>query len=131
MKHVSRARDKVRVLNRRKMTARRTDEAHRRATTDLFMLAASGLLLIFSLWSLYFDQTAQNMLRTLRTTITHGTAITSSSLPLRTSAPDRPSPSTPSAAMHASANFSRAWLSAYHLLFGFVTVWWLHVRPQL
>ena len=39
---------------------------------DLLILAGSGLLLVFSLWWLYFDRTTQHMLRSMRTTITWG-----------------------------------------------------------
>jgi low temperature requirement protein LtrA len=44
------------------------DERHR-MDVDLLVLAGSGLLLVFSLWWLYFDRTAQRMLRSLGTTI--------------------------------------------------------------
>lgn len=39
---------------------------------DLLVLAGSGLLLIFSLWWLYFDRTTQRMLRSMPTTIIWG-----------------------------------------------------------
>ncbi|MFE5079460.1 low temperature requirement protein A [Streptomyces mirabilis] len=39
---------------------------------DLLVLAGSGLLLIFSLWWLYFDRTTQRMLRSMPTTIVWG-----------------------------------------------------------
>jgi low temperature requirement protein LtrA len=47
-------------------------DEHDGADADLLVLAASGLLLIFGLWWLYFDQTTQGMLRTLRPTIIWG-----------------------------------------------------------
>jgi len=39
---------------------------------DLLVLAGSGLLLVLSLWWLYFDRTTQRMLRSMRTTIIWG-----------------------------------------------------------
>ncbi|MFF7602630.1 low temperature requirement protein A [Streptomyces mirabilis] len=39
---------------------------------DLLVLAGSGLLLVFSLWWLYFDRTTQRMLRSMSTTIIWG-----------------------------------------------------------
>ncbi|MFF8029352.1 low temperature requirement protein A [Streptomyces sp. NPDC007896] len=39
---------------------------------DLLVLAGSGLLLVFSLWWLYFDRTTQRMLRSMPTTIIWG-----------------------------------------------------------
>nr|WSY53613.1 low temperature requirement protein A [Streptomyces sp. NBC_00886] len=47
------------------------DERHR-VDVGLLVLAGSGLLLVFSLWWLYFDRTAEHMLRSLRTTIIWG-----------------------------------------------------------
>jgi low temperature requirement protein LtrA len=71
---------------------------------DLLVLAGSGLLLIFSLWWLYFDRTTQRMLRSMPTTIIwgygHYLVFTSTA-------------ATPSSAMRTSHTCSRAWLSAY------------------
>lgn len=47
-------------------------DEHHGVDTDLLILAGSSLVLIFSLWWIYFDRTRQTMLRTLSTAIVWG-----------------------------------------------------------
>jgi low temperature requirement protein LtrA len=47
-------------------------DSHNGTDADLMVLAGSGLLLVFSLWWLYFDRTTQRMLGSVRTTIIWG-----------------------------------------------------------
>ncbi|NUT37861.1 MAG: low temperature requirement protein A [Hamadaea sp.] len=47
-------------------------DEHHGIDADLLILAGSGLVLIFSLWWIYFDRTRQTMLRTLSTAIVWG-----------------------------------------------------------
>jgi len=101
------------------------------ADVDLLVRAAGGLLLIFGLWWLYFDQTTQGMLRTLRSTIIWGyghylvfaaTAAIGAGLSVAVDAVDG----------HAHLTDVQLGLTVgVPLAVWMVTVSWLHVGPPL
>jgi low temperature requirement protein LtrA len=106
------------------------DERHG-VDADLLVLAGSGLLLVFSLWWLYFDRTAQHMLRTLRTTIIWGyghyfifasTAAIGAGLSVAVDALDG----------HAHVTHLQQGLAVgVPLAVWIVALWWLQMRPLL
>jgi low temperature requirement protein LtrA len=104
------------------------DQRHR-VDVGLLVLAGSGLLLVFSLWWLYFDRTADHMLRALRTTIIWGyghyfvfasTAAIGAALSVAVDA----------LGGHAHITHLQQGLAVgVPLAVWIVTVWWLHVYP--
>ncbi|WP_290865721.1 low temperature requirement protein A [Hamadaea sp.] len=104
------------------------DESHG-VDADLLVLAGSGLLLVFSLWWLYFDQTVQRMLRSLRTAIVWGyghyfifasTAAIGAGLSL----------SSDALGGHAHVtNLQKGLAVGVPLAIWLIAVWWLHVCP--
>jgi len=106
-------------------------DARHGVDVDLLVLAGSALLLVFSLWWLYFDQTAQRVLRPLRTTIIWGyghyvifaaTAAVGAGLSLAVDALDG----------HAQVTHLQQSLAvAVPLAVWITTVWWLRTRPLL
>ncbi|WP_371650971.1 low temperature requirement protein A [Streptomyces mirabilis] len=98
---------------------------------DLLVLAGSGLLLVFSLWWLYFDRTTQRMLRSMATTIIWGyghylvftsTAAIGAGLAVAVDA----------LIGHAHVTHLQQSLAVgIPLATWIVTVWWLRVGPPL
>jgi low temperature requirement protein LtrA len=106
-------------------------DSHNGVDVELLVLAGSGLLLVFSLWWLYFDRTTQRMLHSMRTTIIWGyghylvfasTAAIGAGLAV----------AVDSLVGHAHVTHLQQGLAVgVPLAVWIATVWWLRVGPPL